>query len=244
MKALIIALVLLWASVAGASGLVLGTGCTGSPCGNSHALIIINAEPFVGGTFIDSSSYARVVTNVGVTQSAAQVKFGTQSMLIDANADKISIPDDPVWMLPTDFNVSVWIYVAAWPGVISYLFSQGGGVAWRGLLRNTGQVNWDMWDAGAVNYFSVASAAAAFPVGSWVLVEVSRRGDSGALWLNGTSVATDATAAGIAGDSAVDPSMNAGVPTTGLINGYFDAWTITSGGWAWNRNHTVPNRRW
>jgi len=244
MKALIIALVLLWASVAGASGLVIGTGCTGSPCGNSHALTIINAEPFAGGTFIDTSSYARVVTNVGVTQSAAQVKFGTQSMRVDAVNDKISIPDDPVWMLPTDFSISVWVYIPNVPGTIVYFFSQESAVAWRLAMQPSRQVIWTMWDAGAVNFFTITSAIGVVPLSSWVLVEVTRRGNTGNIWINGTSVGTDATAAGVAGDSAVDPSMNKGTPSNGLDDGYYDAWTITSGGWAWNRNHSPPNRRW
>jgi len=204
-------------------------------------LIIINAEPFVGGTFIDTSGYARVVTNVGVTQSAAQVWKGTQSMEFNAGADNLSIPDDPVWTFPGDFTISVWVYVVAYPPANFYIFSQEAGIAWRLYLGPTGSTGWTIWNGGATP-FAVITGAGLFPTAAWAHVEVSRVGNTGRIWIDGINRATDATAAGAAGDSAVDPSLGSGA-SPGVV-GYYDAWTITSGGWPRSRNRSPPNRRW
>jgi hypothetical protein len=218
----------------------LGTGCMASVCNNSHCLVNVNAEPF---PFVDGSAYGRVVTNTSVVQSAAQVKFGAQSALMDANADNLAIPDDPVWMLPADFSLSVWVY-APMPGADVYVISQSNAaaVAWRLRIQATGVIGWSMWDAVPAIYFTINSPAATFQANTWMLIEITRNGDVGTMWVDGVSVGVDATAAGVAEDETVPVTLGKGL--SNALLGYYDAWMITSGGWAWNRAHSPPNRRY
>ena len=223
---------------------MIGTACTGGPCGNSHTLLSVAAEPFVGGTFIDSSSYARVVTNGGVTQSAVQVKFGTQSMENDNIADRISVPDSPDWTLPRNFTIAAWYYLPALANV-SMVVGQYAGALDRALFYQVtaaGAPRFRAYDGVNAEIITLVAGNVVLP-NQWQYLEVSRDGDLATLWADGLSAATDATAAGVLQD-CTDPVGTTDISIGAAPIGYFDAWTITSGGWAWNRNHSPPNRRW
>jgi len=244
MKAIIVALVMLWSSVAGAAGLVIGTACTGGPCGNSHTLLNVNAEPFPGGTFLDTSSYARVVTNVGVTQSAAQVWRGTQSIDLDAVGDRLTVPDSDDWRFPGDFSISGYFYGVT-PGGFRILWEQIIGAGNRAFYHSVSA-------AGAIQFLGYVGDAAVININvagawidnTWTHIEVSRYGSTATMWINGVLVGSDATSSGVIDDcNGALYAAGALIASPSLVS-YRDAITITSGGWVWNRNHSVPNRRW
>tara|TARA_B100000686_G_scaffold350249_1_gene445676 strand:+ start:17806 stop:22839 length:5034 start_codon:yes stop_codon:yes gene_type:complete len=77
---------------------------------DANTLLLIHSDEADGSTtFTDSSSHARTITRVGVSHEGTQKKIGTSSIYFDGNGDYVSIPDNDLWTLGTDWTVEFWV---------------------------------------------------------------------------------------------------------------------------------------
>jgi hypothetical protein len=220
------------------AGLVVGSGCMAMVCNNSHMLVNVSAEPF---PFVDKSPSARVVTNTSVAQSAAQVKFGAQSLEYSAGTDSLSVPDSSAWLFPADFCISLWEYHAA-PTAGSAYFSSQRNVHTAHLFyaRVTDDIRFVMGNAADVLFLDLPAGVNTIPAGGWNQATACRSGSTARLFVNGRQVAIDGTATGVVSDEGV--SYTLGFGGSALV-GYRDSWMTASRCWVWTRNHSPSNRR-
>jgi len=194
-----------------------------------------------GGTASASNLYqfstsGRVVTNSGVTQSAAQVKFGSKSILTDADADILSVANDSRWSFSGDFSVSAWVYLTGPIG--KELFSHYATIpkGWAVIAGNgLNQAQFRGYVAGVL---SMVADGPPLIANAWAYVEHGRRESK----LYAAGALADSTAGGVLDNSGTALRTSQGYSQS--MFGCRDAMRITSNGFVFDRVHDPQTRRY
>jgi len=188
-----------------------------------------------GETLTDTSSFARTVTNSGVSTSTTQVKYGARSLYFNGSS-RLSLSGSDLGADTGDFTLDLWAYVTSVPdygyfvetredgataGAMLFTTDSGGGI---GSYVDTGY--WLFENQGSLS------------LNTWNHIALSRSGSTTKAFINGTQVAsvTDAINYNKDGFSLGGNYNGSG----GFFNGYMDNIRWTKGVARYTSSFTPP----
>lgn len=188
-----------------------------------------------GETVTDTSSFARTVTNSGVTASTGQAKYGTKSLYFDGSS-YLTLSGSDLGADTGDWTADFWCYLTSRSGY-NYFYEtrtsgstlgamlvtsdSGGGI---GSYVDTGY--WLFENQGTIN------------LDTWHHVAFSRSGSTTKAFIDGTEVASVSDSINYNQDGfAVGGNFNG---TGGFFVGYIDNFRWTIGVARYTANFTPP----
>lgn len=188
-----------------------------------------------GETVADSSSFARTVTNSGVTASTSQSKFGTKSLYFDG-ASKLDVSGSDLGADTGDFTADFWIYMTSVPSYGYFYETRTTGATTGAMLftSDPGGGIGNYVDSGYWLFENQGSVS----LNTWTHIALARSGSTTKAFINGTQVASVSDAIDYSQDGfAVGGNYN---NTGGYYNGYIDHLRWTKGVARYTANFTPP----
>jgi len=182
------------------------------------------------GDLVDVSETPLTVTaNGNATTSAAQKKFGTESLLLDGTGDYITVPADARFAYGTgDFTYDCWFYLATDPSV-------SGDQAIVGTRVRPGEVEITLTQVSGSNFTEVdvmlgnnleTFTGATITDSTWYHIEISRSSGTLRCFIDGTSLGTADAAAYDIDQSQIVVGVNGGLGND--FDGYIDEFRISN----------------
>jgi alpha-tubulin suppressor-like RCC1 family protein len=161
-------------------------GAKSASVASADTLLLLQGE---GGSIVDTSTFARSVTNGGgVTQSSGQSRFGSKSLLFDGTANGyLTVPANASFAFGTgDYTIEAWILLTLGNAARSIVCSEAVNSAGSFGLLLSGSDLIARID-GAANDITAPSAIS---VGQWLHVAAVRASGVLTLYVNGTAAAS------------------------------------------------------
>jgi len=201
------------------------------------------------GTFVDSSSANKTVTNLNASQTNfSPYRHGGYSTYFDGTGDYLEI-DDGTWLTlgNGNFCFETWIYNTVSTGSSQYIFGQGNssgtaaGVSVELYITASRTLSGGIY-VGSQKY---ATSTGTIPTNTWTHVALVRNGTNIQLYINGTKDGEN-TSAGT--DSAVDQSTHFSIGRAGeynglYFNGYITDFRFVNGSSVHTGTFTAPTER-
>ena len=166
-----------------------------------------------------------VTLSGGVARSATQSQFGGFSAFFDGATDYLSVATGSDAVFGTnDFSVSAWIYVSSLADDRT-IFDGGGGVTNRPVLHILTNGKLEFYANGTA---PIASSVGAIATGTWYYVEISKKGGTQYLFIDGALVNSNATAVNYAGGTSIRVGMSS-FGSFESFHGYIDDLRVING---------------
>ena len=166
-----------------------------------------------------------VTLSGGVARSATQSQFGGFSAFFDGATDYLSVATGSEAIFGTnDFSVTAWIYASSFADE-RIIFDGGGGLSNRPILyiKTNGQL--EFYANGSA---PVASSVGAIATGTWYYVEISKKGGTQYLFIDGALVGSGATSVNYEGGTSIRIGMSS-FGDFKSFHGYIDDLRVING---------------
>ena len=203
--------------------------------------LMIHGNVGTGTSFSDSSPSGHTITTVGdTTHSAAQSKFGGDSVYFDGTGDSLTATSADFAFGTGEFTIDCWLYKTATTQheTLFDTYSAGGT---NGFLCG-------LWDTGGTMAFYsengigwiTATGSTAVALNTWTHLAWLRDGNTLRMFLNGVQQQTATFGADNLDSSALIIGSRA---SSEYMTGYMDEIRITKGTALWTSAFTPPTRR-
>jgi hypothetical protein len=200
-------------------------------------------------TYTEESPVARVATFVGDAKiTTTSPMIGTGSTVFDGSGDRITFPDSPDWVFPSEFTIEFFASSPSWPVGTNYFMIQdtGAGNSSFNIQHNSTSIVTFQWYLDGSNVaYSLQTTTAGLTTNTPTHFAVDRDSNGKMrMYINGVMVASQTNATGPNFNSTTSLSLGGHSVGFGYFTGNLDEVRITKGvaRYKTDTSFTVPGK--